>query len=252
MWWDAHSHLGFYSDSQLEQIFGQGRLLGLSTWVQGGYDSKDWRRQENLKQQFPNHFRTAYGLHPWALAEMDEETREQEWQTLKTMAPAAHLIGETGLDSYRTTDPETMAVQEEFFIRHLELATDLNKPVVLHMVRAHSQALKILDQHFNGNKGIVHAYSGSPDVAHQYTQRGFLISIGPGVLKKGYRQLKQTVEKLDPKHMVVESDSPHDPENPELEVDLVLRVAREIAVLKKMAPEQVLNQSQKNLLNLGL
>lgn len=198
MWWDAHSHMAFYSDNQLEQIFAQGRLMGLTTWVQGGYNPQDWRRQEGLKQRFPQQIRTAYGLHPWALAEMDEDTRNQAWDELQKMAPAAHLIGETGLDAYRSTDADLLAIEEEFLVRHLELAAEHKKPVVLHVVRAHSQSLKLLDQHLNGNRGIVHAFSSSPDVAHQYVQRGFLISIGPGLLKKATDNLNRRWNKSTP------------------------------------------------------
>ena len=252
MWWDGHSHLSFFDDQQLQKLFGEGRLLGVGTWVQGGYDSKDWHRQLELAKTYPDQIRTCLGIHPWALLEMDEDQRRQAWKELHKLAPEAHLIGETGIDNFRDIEKEELEIQEYYFRQHLKLACELEKPVVLHIVRAHERSLKIIDTHPPGKGGIVHAYSSSPDLARQYTQRGFLISVGPGLLKKGYRLLKETVEEMALKNLVIETDSPQSPEEPQLEPDLLLRVARQVADLKKVTPEEVLDQSRENLLGLGL
>lgn len=252
MWWDAHSHLSFYSEQDLNRVFSEGALLGLTTWLQGGYDQRDWERQQQIYRQFPKQIRTAFGLHPWAVTALSPRQLELQWTRLTDLAPQAHLIGETGLDYFHSREPQQLVLQEDFFRRHLILAAELSKPLVLHIVQAHGPALTILRASGQAFSGLVHAFSGSPEVAAGYLRLGFLLSVGPGLLKKGSKQLKQTVATVDLKHLVIESDSPQNPEKPEVEVNWVPRVARAVGEIKGTAPEEVLAISRSNLERLGL
>ncbi|MBK7842244.1 MAG: TatD family hydrolase [Bdellovibrionales bacterium] len=250
-WWDAHCHLSFLRDEQLATLFRHvdshnPDLAG--HFIQGGYDPQDWKRQIEISKSYPSQLRLCFGLHPWALLQLDSASRQEAWDQLLELSPQAHLIGETGLDHFITQDPGVRATQVDFFRRHLDLARTLNRPLVLHIVQAHQLAIELLnEQPLPSRPGIIHGFSASTEMAQEYISLGFLISIGPALLKKGFKQLKRTALNIKMEHLVIESDSPSDRLEPELDLGLVNRVAQEIAKIKGLPITEVQQRNQQNL-----
>lgn len=252
-WWDAHSHLAFFKDEQLVTLFrhvdSQNPELS-GRFIQGGYDPEDWKRQIEISNSYPRHLALCFGLHPWALIQMDLSSQDAAWNQLLNMAPQAQLIGETGLDHFVTQDHSERANQEDFFRRHLDLAKTLDRPLVLHIVQAHQLAIQILkERSLPSRPGLIHGFSASAEIAQEYIGLGFFISIGPNLLKNGFKQLKKAVMKFEMEHLVIESDSPKDRLNPELELDLgvVNRVAQELGKLKGLPMAEIQQRNQQNL-----
>lgn len=250
-WWDAHCHLSFLKDEQLATLFrhvdSQNPDLA-GYFMQGGYDPQDWKRQIEISSAYPEHLSLCFGLHPWALMQLDSTSRNRAWDQLLSMAPQAQLIGETGIDHFVTQDPVARATQVDFFRRHLDLARTLNRPLVLHIVQAHQLAIQILKEHpLPSRPGLIHGFSASTEMAQEYISLGFFISVGPNFLKNGFKQLKKAVMKIEMKHLVIESDSPRDRLEPELDLGVVNRVAQELAKIKGLSMTEVQQGNQKNL-----
>jgi TatD DNase family protein len=250
-WWDAHSHLSFLKDEQLATLFrhvdSQNPNLA-GHFIQGGYDPEDWKRQIEISNAYPGRLSLCFGLHPWALMLLDSSSRNRAWDQLLSMASQAQLIGETGIDHFVTQDPEARATQVDFFRRHLDLARTLNRPLVLHIVQAHRLAIEILKEHPLPSKpGLIHGFSASAEIAQEYIRLGFFISVGPNFLKKGFKQLKKAVMKIAMKHLVIESDSPKDRLEHELDLGVMYRVAQELAKIKGLSMTEVQQENQKNL-----
>ena len=241
---DAHLHLSFLSNDQLQNYWLTSVKQKVDAWALGGYDQKDWLKQIEIKKQ-NSKVKTCFGLHPWVIEEHSVEELELQWNFLLKIANQADAIGETGLDRFRTDDESILQRQTDFFHRSMQLACSLKKPVVLHVVQAHEQALKIIDT-YPSSFGVAHSFSGSYETATEYIRRHYVISIGPGILKKGFKHLKEAVKKLDLAKLLIESDAPHDMKNPEANPEILLQVAKKVSELKSCAIEDVLQATSEN------
>lgn len=202
---DAHAHLSFLSEDQVRQVLNRPDS-GLSGWILGGYDPMDWERQSYLKSLFPENIQTCFGLHPWVAAGRGLEKVTKALKTLETEVPKADWIGELGLDLSSEGYKKSKDLQIEAFKFQLELARSHNKPGVFHVVGGVEEFFKTWDN--MPVSGFVHGFTGAPEVAREFTSRGLLISVGPGLLKEHFKKLQKTVEVLELDHLLVESDSP--------------------------------------------
>jgi TatD DNase family protein len=142
----------------------------------------------------------------------DELTRQLE-HALKILpeylGQGAVAIGELGIDLGAKTDPKTEELQTEVFTRQLAIAKSAGLPLVLHIVKAHPQALQLLAEHGPWPRGgLVHAFSGSYEIAKEYELQGFTISIGGVAARQGYETLKRALKRIALDKFVIESDSP--------------------------------------------
>ena len=113
-------------------------------------------------------------------------------------------IGEIGLDyHYDGFDKDK---QKELFEKQLKLAKDVNKPVVIHSRDATQDTIDILSKY--NLKGVIHSFSGSYEVAQIYIKMGFKLGIN-GVVTFKNSNLKDTLKKLSPDNIVLETDSPY-------------------------------------------
>lgn len=158
-------------------------------------------------------------------------------------------VGEIGLDYYYLyTDKET---QKYWFARQIELAKELDLPILIHDRDAHGDTLSILKAHQGGNlRGILHCFSGSQETAKELMKLGFYISFaGPVVFPKSLK-LKEVAKEIPMDRLLIETDSPYltpppfrgkrnDPSN-------VRFVAEEIARLKGVSAEEIAEQTKRN------
>jgi TatD DNase family protein len=241
---DAHCHL---SDERLfsgrktyiENCAG----FGVNWFVLGGVKPAEWSRQLELKKEFPNKIFCSFGLHPYTISAESPAALESAFQQLKTLTSQTSLMGEMGLDfrSHIVKDREEM--QREFFVRQLEWAKQSLKPIVLHIVRAHEEALKILKT--NSPQGMVHAFSSSFEVAKRYLSLGLYLSLGARVLEAEHQELLKNIP-LD--QMLLESDAPDQPPRGKKEHDstTVLLLAKRVAENKGLTVERVLEKTREN------
>lgn len=234
---DAHIHLSFLSDEKLQKYFQKSAKINIKCFVMGGYDQVDWQKQIQIKQNNPQ-VKTCFGLHPWVIEKSSDDELEQQWQFLLSIIDQADAIGEAGIDRFRTDDEKVIQRQMDYFLRSLNVSRQFDKPLVLHIVKAHDMALKILDDS-SGSYGIAHAFSGSYEVAKEYIKRGFLISIGKRILGDGFTHMKDAVMRLSLDELLIESDESEDP------MDLY-KVAEKVAQLKGCAMDKVLEKTAAN------
>jgi TatD DNase family protein len=177
-------------------------------------DPEDWQRQLELKRRHPREILTSFGLHPWWVAKATREQFEQEFLELKRLIDQADGLGETGLDYgprlEKSMGPDHRENQQHAFRRQLELAA--TKPLVLHIVRAHSDAISTLAEFGPfSREGIVHSFSGTKENARKYLDLGLSLSISGGITRKGFESLKKAVAYIPLDRLLVETDSPDQP-----------------------------------------
>lgn len=212
---DAHCHLAdprFHGrHDELIRLCGE---RGIGAFVQGGVDPDDWGRQVALARRYPGRIHPCFGVHPWFVSRAHEEGNrsavEEALRILPDYLGQGVGLGELGLDFSQRTSPESRGLQEEVFIRQLELARARPLPLVLHVVQAHGPAVAILRAYSPYPRGgLIHSFGAGRQIAGEYLALGFTISVGAAVAReRGSETLRRAVARLPPDRVVLESDSP--------------------------------------------
>lgn len=252
---DAHSHLTDpRSEPYLSAWIERARTLGIHDFIQGGVDPKEWGRQKELAQKFSG-IRCCFGLHPYFVATHSVVENEQALDQLARELPQAVALGELGLDfreQFLVEDPESQRAKQIYFLeQQLELGSFTGKPFVFHFVQAFEESVRVL-QFFEGPLcGLVHSFNGSYEKAKAYLDLGLTISVGGPLARAKNQKLHEAVKKIPMEFLVLETDSPdQSPDaykgqlNPP---ESLWTVAEEVARLKGMALEEVLDRSSQNL-----
>jgi TatD DNase family protein len=220
-WIDSHSHLASLKyEDKIGFVIQEAADSGVDCFVQGGLDSIDWDQQISLKQAYPDKIQCVFGLHPYRASELTEEEIDMELDKLARRNPQSVAIGELGLDFRRhILDVEGFSreqVKEHQFYafqNQLELAKDVfHKPVVLHVVSAHAEALLMLEQigvPFRG--GLLHSFSKNWDLAKKYLNFGLKISVGSAVTFPQNKDLRDCIKNINLGDLLLETDSPDQP-----------------------------------------
>ena len=185
------------------------------------------------------------GIHPTDSVELTEENFYRIEETANN--PKIVAIGEIGLDYYwKKPDNET---QKKWFIRQLELARKLDKPVIIHSRDASQDTLEIMKE-YKDLDGVIHCFSGSLEMAREYVKMGFYIGVGGVITFKNGRKLKEVVEGIPMESIVLETDCPYlapvpyrGKRNSSLYIPLIVE---EIAKIKGMTAEEVVAITYEN------
>ncbi|WP_413568146.1 TatD family hydrolase [Bdellovibrio sp. HCB117] len=251
-WIDAHGHLADPRwEGQQDAIIEEARGRGLHFFMQGGVGPEDWAKQQELKKRHPAHIGLCFGLHPYWVAAHDDEECEEALNLLASALPQALAIGEMGLDFRPHIMKDSRERQLDVFAQQIELAHFSQKPMVLHLVQAHEESLKILDLYgVPKQKGMVHSFNGSGAKAQDFLNRGLYLSIGGPVCRPDNKKLHQAVKEMPLEYLLIESDSPDQPPpaykdglNPP---ESIWEVARTIGELKSLDPLEILDITTGN------
>lgn len=186
----------------------------------------------------------ALGVHPESANEYTQEDLDYIEEHIKDKKIVA--IGEIGLDYYWVKDNKDK--QKELFEYQLKLAEKYNIPVIIHSREATQDTIDILKKY--NVKGIIHSFSGSYEVAQIYIKMGFLLGIN-GVITFKNCNLKDVIEKVDVKNIVLETDSPYLTPVPNRgkrnDPTKVMDIAKFIADIKGITLEELSKEINGNL-----
>ena len=186
------------------------------------------------------------GIHPNDVEVLTPERRLELESLIEKVRPVA--IGEIGLE-YHYEEP-SRDIQKEAFIYQLGLAERFDLPVIIHSREASEDTFRILKEYGPQKRGVIHCYSGSPEMAVEYVKDGWFIGIGGVVTFKNGRRLKETVAAIPLENIVLETDCPYlapTPHRGERNSSLYLPlVVTEIAALKGITEKEVEDVTEKN------
>lgn len=240
---DSHAHLTS-KEFKEDRLFILRDLSNFSieAIINPGVNLENSRENIKLAKKFDN-FYAQVGIHPSDVNEMGEADLDE----IEKLAADAVAIGEIGLDYYWTT--ETKDLQKKVFIKQLELARRLNKPVVIHNREATEDIMDILKD-FTDLKVQIHCFSTDQKSLKTFMEWGFYISIG-GVVTYGNGYNEKEAAALVPiERLMLETDSPYltpvpyrgmrnDPRK-------IIEVARKIAEIRGMKLSKVAKWTSKN------
>ncbi|MBO6128403.1 MAG: TatD family hydrolase [Pseudobutyrivibrio sp.] len=195
----------------------------------------------------------AIGIHPEEIDEINDEVIE--WLRQNSSNPKVVAIGEIGLDYYWVKEEEQRAKQRLWFNKQMDLAKELEMPVIIHSRDAAEDTLNTIKLYNNSHvKGIVHCYSYSKEIAMEYVKMGWYIGVGGVVTFKNAKKLVETVEAIPLESIVLETDCPYMapvPHRGERNSSIFLsHVAEKIAEIKSISVAEVENVTYQNALNI--
>ena len=153
----------------------------------------------------PDKFKVAAGIFPEDVKNVTDETWAQFVETVSM--DEVTCIGEIGLDYYWVKDLDERALQREFFIRQIELAKQLDKPFLVHSRDAIQDTFDIMKAHHG--RGLMHCYSGTKEMAAEFTKLGYYIALGGPVTFKNARHSVEVCASIDEKFLLSETDCPY-------------------------------------------
>lgn len=246
MIFDSHAH---YDSSQFDEdreaLLNSMQSKGVGTIVNVGATVKSIDEVPQMAEKYPFVY-AAVGVHPDEVGDLDEEVFAHMRQQCKREKVVA--VGEIGLDYY--WDNESHDLQKYWFVRQLDLAREMNLPVIIHSREAAADTLEIMKEHAKGLPGVIHCFSGSVEMAQEYVKMGFYIGVGGVVTFKNGRKLKEVVEAIPLTSILLETDCPYLAPVPFRGKrncsEYISYVAEEIANLKGVSYEEVVRVTEEN------
>lgn len=232
---DTHCHLTFEQFDDVDAVIQRSQDAGITGWITVGTDLNDSRMVVELAARFQNMF-AAVAIHPHEAKSADEQTITQLKELAKNKKVVA--IGETGLDFHYNFS--TQEQQRDCFIRHLEIAAELNLPVIIHCREAFDDTVKILGSTGEGiNKVVFHCFSGSVEQAKVVLDKGWYISLTGVVTFKNANKTREVAKIIPIERLMIETDAPYMSPEPMRkqkvnEPALLVHTAKLIAELKGM------------------
>jgi len=246
MIFESHAHYDAHSfDEDRESLLNSMRENGVGTIINV---CADWDSVTEVVKMAQNYsfMYAAVGLHPDEVGDLDEERfgfLKEQCKKKKVVA-----VGEIGLDYY--WDKASHEVQKKWFIRQLELAKELDLPVIIHSREAAEDTLNIMRKHAQGLRGVIHCFSYSKELAEEYVKMGFHIGIGGVVTFKNGKKLKEVAQVIPLERILLETDCPYlapEPYRGKRNSSLYIPyIAQAVADIKGITYEEVVAQTEKN------
>lgn len=247
MIFESHAHYDDKAfDEDREALLGSLLENGIHYVMNIGADLDSTKRTIELAEKYPFLYGAA-GVHPTETGCLNEENFL--WLKEQCGHPKIKAVGEIGLDYY--WDEPDRKIQKKWFERQLELAAEVQLPVIIHSRDAARDTMDILKAHHAEKlKGVIHCFSYSRETAEEYMNLGFYFGIGGVVTFKNARKLKEAVCSIPLEKILLETDSPYlapDPNRGKRNSSLnLVHIAEEIARIKEITVEEVIRRTEEN------
>lgn len=202
---DTHAHYDadqFASDR--EAVLTALPAAGVGLVVDPGCDVASSREAAALAERF-DHVYAAAGIHPEDCA----SCTDADFDAIRELCRREKVVavGEIGLDYYWKENPPR-DFQEQVFRRQIELALELDLPVIIHDREAHGDSLRIVLD-YPGLRGVFHCFSGSPEMAQELLKRGWYLGFDGPITYKNAKRAPEVAAVTPLERIVVETDAPY-------------------------------------------
>lgn len=251
MIFETHAH---YDDAKFdtdrEMLLADLPQRGISPVINVGSSIATTKTTLSLAQEYPFLY-AAVGVHPSDVDDLNDDT--YVWLRQQTTLQKTVAVGEIGLDYYwPEPDHET---QKKWFLRQLDLAREIRKPVIIHSRDAAKDTVDLMTEaRAEEIGGVIHCYSYTKETAKIFLDMGFYFGIGGVLTFKNAKKLKEAVEYIPMDRIVLETDCPYlAPEpnrgkrNSSLNIPYVIAA---MAQIKEITEEEVRKAAWDNSLKL--
>ncbi|HXF85166.1 MAG TPA: TatD family hydrolase [Anaerolineales bacterium] len=256
---DTHCHLDFEKfNEDREAVFARAVASGVKRILVPGIHHRSSQEAVRLAETYSEVY-AAVGFHPTDLNEFTEET----FQQIQTLAghPKVVAIGEIGIDYYWVKEEKQRAFQRWALERQLQLAEEIEKPVVIHMreeedawhgqasvdllaiLRAWHKGLSAKNHPLAQKPGVLHSFNGNLEMAQKAIAMNFYIGVTGPITYKNAEKKRAIIEQLPLAHLLIETDAPFLTPVPHRgkrnEPAFVTHIADKIAEIHQTTREQV-------------
>lgn len=243
MFTDTHCHLYKEYYDNLEEILNTAKENQINRYIVAGCDDISNKEVIELVNKYNNVYGNI-GIHP----ENVDEYKDSDIEFIKDNLDNNKIIGigEIGLDYHYTK--ENKENQIKLFETQLQIAQDLDIPVVIHSREATQDTIDTLKKY--KVKGVIHSFSGSLEVAKIYIKMGFVLGIN-GVITFKNSNLKEVVKEIGLKNIILETDSPYLTPHPyrgkQNSPKYILEIAKYVAELYDVSLEELSKITNDNI-----
>jgi TatD DNase family protein len=237
---DSHCHLTM---SNAVENLAAARSVGVRGFVVPGTKLEDAPQAVAIAAQHDDVW-AAVGFHPHDAKDCDDAAFAEIARLARE--PRVVAVGECGLDYHYMHSPRE--TQIAVFERHIALAKELDKPIIVHNRESTDDMVGILTR--SGARGILHSYTETLEVARRFVDAGYYISFSGIVTFKSAETLRAAAKGLDPDRVLIETDTPYLAPVPyrgrDNEPAYVLKVAELLASLWGLPLEEVAAKTTAN------
>lgn len=251
---DSHCHFDFDAFAEdREQVWANCQRLGMRALVIPGVSIPQWRSLFAMVNSREGWFGAA-GVHPWWVSELSIAPQQVYRAVIERVererregAGCCVAVGECGLDGNIDLPLEK---QLPVFEAQLDAANSLSLPVIVHSVRAHGEVIRALKNARVKKAGVIHAFSGSREIAEEYLKLGFCLGVGGTVTYERAAKTRKTLAGVPLESLLLESDAPDMPhagrQGERNSPEYLPAVAQTLAALRDISVESVIAQTGKN------
>ncbi len=263
---DSHCHFDFIEfNADRAALWRACAAHGITRLLMPGVAPEQWQNAAQLCVRYDG-LCYAAGIHPhWIeqqqwfqrntmglLTDATQEKiaaliREEIMQSAQAENPACVAVGECGLDKFITTP---IALQQQLLSLHIDIANQLNKPLIVHGVRAHNEMIALLKKNKPKTGGVVHAFSGSYEIAQQYVDLGFYLGVGGTITYERAQKTRAAVTKIPLDYLVLETDAPDMPlqgkQGQRNSPEYIPQIAEVLAQLRGVAVQEIATATSRN------
>ncbi|MBD3184232.1 YchF/TatD family DNA exonuclease [Candidatus Poribacteria bacterium] len=243
---DTHAHLQMKDyKKDLDEVIKRASSYGVDNIINASFDLPSSRKAIELTEKYDNIF-ASVGIHPHDAKMLNDEALAE----LRRMAenPKVVAIGETGLDYYRDLSPRP--VQKKAFEKHIQMALEMDMPIIIHNRDAHKDTLEMLDTYSDSLKGVMHCFSGDVDFADKCIKLGLYVSFAGPVTYPKSDELRRVAAFVPEDSFFLETDcpflAPQFRRGKRNEPAYVKSIAQKVAEVRRMSFEEVAKIATQN------
>lgn len=267
---DSHCHFDFIEfNADRTALWQACTAQGITGLLMPGVAPEQWQNAAQLCARYEG-LCYAAGIHPHWIEQQQwfqkdaqgllvDATREkivalirdQIVQSTKAEKPYCVAVGECGLDKLITTP---MALQQQLLNLHIDIANQLAKPLIIHCVRAHNEMIALLKKNKPKAGGVIHAFSGSYEIAHEYIGLDFCLGIGGTITYERAQKTRAAVAKIPLDYLLLETDAPDMPlqgkQGQRNSPEYIPHIAQVLAQLRNESLQDIAAATRRNTLRL--
>ena len=218
---DSHTHLDVHDrslhgdqDPDADALLAWADQVGVPKVVQIGCDVESAEWSVPFARDHPN-VAVGVALHPNDAARIGvrqgRDALEAAWARIDELArdPVVRAVGETGLDYFRTPESRGQAIQHESFRWHIDVATELDKTLVIHDRDSHDDVISVLLDQGAPKRVVFHCFSGDADMARVCAEHGWFMSFAGVITFASAEGLREALRTVPDDLLLVETDAPY-------------------------------------------
>lgn len=241
---DTHSHIDMKDFEDLDIIISNAKNASVEKIIIPSVDRSSFEKVIDISNKYEGVY-CALGIHPSEV----QNTKDEDFEEIIKLSSNKKVvaIGECGLDYY--WDKSFIEEQKKAFLKQIEIAKALKKPLIVHDREAHHDTFEMLKE-VKEIPIIMHCFSGSWEFAKECIKKGFYIALGGVVTFKNAKKVHEIAKNIPLEHLLLETDAPYLTPEPfrgkRNEPAYVKFAAEKIAELRGVSLEEIAQATTKN------